>query len=101
MAASSSQESIPPWARDAAGRRIPTYYKLDGTTLIQVVEHRAAGTSYPVVADPKVSIGLFELTVTFSRSETAYIAGKAADGGAAAVGAAVGVASGFNVPAAA
>lgn len=43
-----------PWARDAAGRTVPTHYEIDGATLVQVVEHRRGGVSYPVVADPSV-----------------------------------------------
>lgn len=43
----------PAWAKDAAGRSIPTHYSISGNTLTQVVEHRAvADISYPVVADP-------------------------------------------------
>ncbi len=34
----------PAWARDAGGRAVPSHYELDGTTVIQVVEHRAGGT---------------------------------------------------------
>ena len=39
-----------PWAIDADGNEMPTNYTLDGTTLVQTVEHR--GANYPVVADP-------------------------------------------------
>ncbi|WP_128217410.1 hypothetical protein [Microbacterium enclense] len=43
----------PAWAKDAAGRSIPTHYSISGNTLTQVVEHRGvADISYPVVADP-------------------------------------------------
>ena len=41
-----------PWARDAAGRSVATHYSVAGSTLTQVVEHRADGVTYPVVADP-------------------------------------------------
>lgn len=41
-----------PWAKDAAEQPVATHYELDGTTLVQVVEHRADGVQYPVVADP-------------------------------------------------
>lgn len=43
-----------PWAVDAAGRHVPTRYELRGTTIRQVVDHRARGVAYPVVADPKL-----------------------------------------------
>ena len=39
-----------PWALDANGEEIPTSYALDGTTLVQTVEHH--GAAYPVYADP-------------------------------------------------
>ncbi len=39
-----------PWALDSNGGAVPTRYVLDGTTLIQIVEHKSA--AYPVVADP-------------------------------------------------
>ena len=39
-----------PWALDANGAAVPTRYALDGTTLIQTVDHE--GAAYPVVADP-------------------------------------------------
>ncbi|WP_229054804.1 hypothetical protein [Aeromicrobium sp. Leaf350] len=41
-----------PWAVDADGIDVPTRYEVRGTTLVQVVEHRADGVAYPVVADP-------------------------------------------------
>jgi hypothetical protein len=39
-----------PWALDADGEDVPTRYTLDGTTLVQAVDHE--GAAYPVVADP-------------------------------------------------
>jgi hypothetical protein len=41
----------PPWAKDAAGNDIPTHFEIQGTSVVQVVEH-SSGTQYPVVADP-------------------------------------------------
>lgn len=41
-----------PWARDANGRAVATRYEIQGTTLVQVVDHRRRGVAYPVVADP-------------------------------------------------
>lgn len=40
------------WARDAAGNAVATHFEAEGTTLTQVVEHRADGVQYPVSADP-------------------------------------------------
>lgn len=41
----------PPWALDANGNGIATRYEIEGTTLVQVVDH-ARGDRYPIVADP-------------------------------------------------
>lgn len=41
-----------PWARDAKGTPVPTHFEIDGTTLIQVVEHRSGEYTYGIVADP-------------------------------------------------
>lgn len=41
-----------PWAMDADGNTVPTYYEVDGTTLTQVVEHQEGEYSYGIVADP-------------------------------------------------
>jgi len=51
-----------PWAEDATGRTISTYFTTDGSTLTQHVEHNAPGTIYPVTADPiwfAISAGIF------------------------------------------
>ncbi|MGF1427262.1 hypothetical protein [Kitasatospora sp. LaBMicrA B282] len=40
-----------PWAKDANGRAVPTGYRLEGTTLVQVIA-TDANTAFPVVADP-------------------------------------------------
>ncbi|MEV6237830.1 hypothetical protein [Lentzea sp. NPDC051838] len=45
-----------PWAKDAKGRHLPTRYEIDGTTLVQRTE--TAGAEYPIVADPRITIGL-------------------------------------------
>ncbi|MGN6610474.1 MAG: hypothetical protein ACTHLJ_01750 [Angustibacter sp.] len=53
-----------PWARDARGRSLPTHYRLqaDGT-LRQVVDTR--GATFPVVADPKYSLGFHGVPVWY------------------------------------
>ncbi len=48
----------PAWAVDADGRDVPTSFRLDGTTLVQLVAHDA-GDAYPVVADPWLGADLF------------------------------------------
>lgn len=39
------------WAKDANGRPVPTRYRIEGSTLVQVVDF-TPGTAFPVVADP-------------------------------------------------
>ena len=39
-----------PWALDADDAEVPTHYSIDGTTLVQTIDHH--GAAYPVVADP-------------------------------------------------
>ena len=39
-----------PWALDANSAEVTTSYALDGTTLVQTIDHR--GAAYPVIADP-------------------------------------------------
>jgi len=41
-----------PWAKDAEGKEVKTWFSTDGLTLIQHVEHNVPGIVYPVVADP-------------------------------------------------
>jgi hypothetical protein len=43
-----------PWAHDANGKPITTWFSIDGTTLVQHIDHTVAGVAYPVVADPSV-----------------------------------------------
>ena len=40
-----------PWAADAAGQPVRTYYEVDGDTFVQVISP-TANTAFPVVADP-------------------------------------------------
>ena len=62
----------PPWAVDAEGQEVATWFSTDGATLIQHVEHR--GAAHPVVADPKFTWGIVSGTVYFSKQETRRIA---------------------------
>lgn len=48
-----------PWATDAAGQKVPTYFEFEGDVLTQIVEHDA-GYTYPIVADPWLGIQLFQ-----------------------------------------
>lgn len=67
------QSFLPPWALDANGASVPTWYELRGSaTLVQHVQH--AGAAYPVVADPTASCGIISCTMYFNKSETERIA---------------------------
>lgn len=70
-----------PWARDANGVGLPTFYSVDGNVVTQHVN--TAGAAFPVVADPTTGCGLGWCSVYFNREETKGIAA----GGATAVGA--------------
>ncbi|MBX9243290.1 hypothetical protein ICW40_00510 [Actinotalea ferrariae] len=74
----------PAWAVDANGNAVATSYEIRGNTLVQVIVPNA-DTTYPVVADPKVSFGL-GIYYHYNRAETATIAGYGI-GGATAAGA--------------
>ena len=50
----------PPWAYDQAGTPVNTWFTVEGSTLVQHVEHRNADVSYPVTADPWMGINLFD-----------------------------------------
>lgn len=81
---------VPPWAKDATGKSLPTEYEVNGTTVTQVVEH-AQGTKYPVVADPWLGIQLFKFWWTGSwRGDITYNA-TVTDAGAVVLGGGGGV----------
>lgn len=64
----------PPWATDADGNDIPTRFTIDGTTVIQTIEHE--GAVYPVVGDPATQhdCGYATCTIRFDRPRTHFIA---------------------------
>jgi hypothetical protein len=64
-----------PWAKDADGRPVQTWFAANGTTLTQYVKHTSPGVIYPVTADPHYSWGWSGVTLYFSKSETRYISG--------------------------
>lgn len=76
----------PPWAVDAAGSAVPTRYEIDGSDLIQVVDHE--GSAYPVLADPDVvkNCGTISCTWYWSVAATHRLADAllGPDGGLAA-----------------
>lgn len=42
----------PAWARDASGRPVATHYEIEGTALVQVINHRDGVYDYAITADP-------------------------------------------------
>ncbi|MCU1372276.1 MAG: hypothetical protein JWO77_3470 [Ilumatobacteraceae bacterium] len=63
---------MPAWAFDADGTPVPTWFTLEGSTLVQTVDHQ--GAPYPVVADPN-TCGTISCTYYFGRRATKDIAG--------------------------
>lgn len=84
-----------PWAKDANGALVQTYFTTNGQTLTQVIKHDTHGVAYPVTADPRFSWGWSGVTVYFNRSETAFI-GRAGGTALGALGLG-GLAVGFGV----
>ncbi len=41
-----------PWAKDANGKSVKTWFTTDGTTLTQHIKHKSKGVAYPITADP-------------------------------------------------
>lgn len=70
-----------PWARDAVGDSVRTFYVVDGSWLTQVVQPGPT-SRYPIVADPTVVKKWYGSQVRFSRGETATIAEAASACGA-------------------
>jgi hypothetical protein len=74
-----------PWAYDADGNSVATEYVIDGMTLRQVVNPNDS-TAYPVIADPKFSVGWSGLFVRWTRGEAKWLNGLSWVMLAAAVG---------------
>lgn len=72
----------PAWAKDATGSSVPTWYEVQGTNIIQVVDHTAkSDVKYPVVADPYLGRDLFSYTKKGSaKGKPTYLARKSAWG---------------------
>jgi len=62
-----------PWATDADGAPLSTAYTVRGDTIVQTIT-TGPGTTYPVVADPKVTKTWWNTTVYFNRNETRRLA---------------------------
>jgi hypothetical protein len=61
-----------PWAKDAAGKAVPTSISIEDGVLIQKVD-LSTTQSFPVTADPHYTWGIVTGTVYFNRSETQRI----------------------------
>jgi hypothetical protein len=61
----------PAWALDAKGTQVPTRYRIEGTTLVQVIDHH--GATYPVVGDPNWDVFWNRVAIYFNRAETKTI----------------------------
>ncbi|MDD6043738.1 MAG: hypothetical protein PUB87_08325 [Eubacteriaceae bacterium] len=70
-----------PWAKDANGNSIPTYFTISGNKLMQHIEFNN-DTSFPVVADPwyGTSSKTENIGGTIEKGFTAYAAGQGTKG---------------------
>ena len=59
-----------PWATDATGKAITSYFTTDGQTLTQHIEHNVPGVVYPVTADPWWQWHWWGYTVYLNKWET-------------------------------
>jgi hypothetical protein len=69
-----------PWAKDVVGNRVPTYYVITGNTLRQIVDHTAHGVTYPITADPSISLG-WRIYIKLNRAETKHLASRSNQSG--------------------
>ncbi|MGE1166350.1 hypothetical protein ACQJ0Y_24620 [Peribacillus simplex] len=66
----------PAWAKDADGSDIPTYYKVEGNTLIQVVDYNENNV-FPIVGDPNwVKIGKCSAALAWFIGSNLFAAAK-------------------------
>jgi hypothetical protein len=63
-----------PWAKDANGMTIETWFTTDGITLVQHVNHTVPGAAYPITADPRVSWSWHGMTLYLNKRETSLVA---------------------------
>lgn len=66
-----------PWAVDASGTAVPTYYRVAGTTLTQIVKHRNGDFRYGIVADPTfLQVTKCAAAITVAVGSTIFAAAK-------------------------
>lgn len=71
-----------PWAVDATNEPVHTYFTVEGSSLVQHLDHR--GAAYPVIADPQYTWGIITGTAYFNRQETKNMRSQAGVAAAAA-----------------
>lgn len=74
-----------PWARDAAGNDVRTWFTVSGDTLTLHVAHRGAQVVYPVAADPKWVPGWLRTTARGGARAVVWI-GRSTGSAAGAIG---------------
>ncbi|MFC6357458.1 hypothetical protein [Luethyella okanaganae] len=72
-----------PWAKDATGANVPTRFRIQGTSLVQEVDH--IGYAYPIIADPQILYFWWGQAVKFTKAETKSIGNATSDAGAVAI----------------
>lgn len=72
---------LAPWAKDAEGKDLDTYYTLEGNALKQHID--LSDAAFPVIADPSTGCGVGWCSVYFNLSETNAIAAGGAQSVAA------------------
>lgn len=65
-----------PWAKDANGSDVPTWYTVAGNTLTQHVDFSSPSLAFPVVADPAWFQEWWGNYLRFGKSETKTLAAK-------------------------
>lgn len=64
-----------PWAHDARGRQVATYFTIRGSTLIQHVQQHQYGVTYPVTADPNFHWYALGVVITLTYDDMVAVAG--------------------------
>jgi hypothetical protein len=63
-----------PWAKDANGQSVETFFTTDGKSLTQHITHRQQNVAYPVVADPNFRWYANGVVITFTYDDEVNIA---------------------------
>jgi hypothetical protein len=67
-----------PWAFDADGEAVPTFFEVTGTSLTQVVQHRDGDFAYGITADPNWLWWTKNIAVCVAEVASIAVPGKAA-----------------------